>query len=189
MKKIFLIGMILIMSINLTACGKEEEVKFSIEKIGELTTLECYYHLVAEYEDDALPVLGLVSDIGYKKVWIECDGVAEYGIDVDDIKKEQKSHKIKVTIPKAKVHGIRIIVDSISDPIYDSGLFTSNASTENESEAMASAEKRLNDLANKNEDMMKQAQENAQETIERLFDQFKDEHGEEYEMEFVMEKE
>lgn len=183
MKKIFLFGMVLIFGLNLSACGKEKEpVEISIKEIGELTTLECYYHLIAEYKDDSLPVLGLVSDIGYKKVWIECDGVVEYGIDIDEVEEKQKGNKITIELPKVKIQGTKIIVDSISEPVYDSGLFTSNASTENESEAMKSAEEELETLAKENKDMMKQAKENAKESIRAFVDKVAEETGEKYEI-------
>ncbi len=184
MKRLFLIGMFLILSLNLTACGKEkEETEFSIKEIGELTTLECYYHLVAEYKDDSLPVLGFVSDIGYKKVWIECDGVVEYGIDMDEMDDPKRDgNKITIELPEAKIQGTKIVVDSISEPVYDSGLFTSNASTENESEAMKSAEKELETLAKENKDMIKQARENAKETISAFVDKVAESDGKEYEI-------
>ena len=56
----------------------------AVDKICELATLKCYYHDVAEYEKQAEGLFKYRPfKYGYKKVWIEYDGIVEVGIDVN----------------------------------------------------------------------------------------------------------
>ena len=82
-------------------------VEFSaVDKICELSTLRCYYHDVAEYEKqpDGLFQYGLFK-YGYKKFWIEYDGIVELGIDVDKVQVNQpdENNIVYVYVPDARI--------------------------------------------------------------------------------------
>lgn len=53
----------------------------AVHEICELATLRCYYHDVAEFEKQSN---GLFN-YGYKKFWIEYDGIVDVGIDVGKV--------------------------------------------------------------------------------------------------------
>ena len=57
-----------------------------VSKICELATLKCYYHDVAEETvEPAAPFRYGLFRFGYKKFWIEYDGIVELGIDADKV--------------------------------------------------------------------------------------------------------
>lgn len=70
-------------SFALVGCSSQEQksADFSgVQSVAELATLKCYYHNVAKAEQD-----GGLFDIGYKKVWVEYDGIVEVGVDVSQV--------------------------------------------------------------------------------------------------------
>ena len=70
----------------------------------ELASLECYYHNVSNWTQDAY---GLFAFTGYgeKKIWIEYDGIVRVGINAGSVKisNPDKDDVITVTMPAAKV--------------------------------------------------------------------------------------
>lgn len=92
-------------SFALVGCSSQEQksADFSgVQSVAELATLKCYYHNVAKAEQD-----GGLFDIGYKKVWVEYDGIVEVGVDVSQvtISEPDAEGKVRVHIPDAKILG------------------------------------------------------------------------------------
>ena len=99
----------------------------AVDKICELATLKCYYHNVVEDEKqpDGLFKYGLFQ-YGYKKFWIEYDGIVNIGVDVGEvvINKPNENGVVKIYVPKAKILDVDVDEESISDIIADTGVFT-----------------------------------------------------------------
>lgn len=66
-----------------------------VNRICELSTLRCYYHDVASFKDNPKPIFkyGLFK-YGYKKYWMEYEGIVEIGIDMDEVEVNQPNKKI-----------------------------------------------------------------------------------------------
>ena len=120
---LLIVVLLIIIFVNRKTELNTKSQMYSIEKICELATLECYYHDVAEFRQDATGVF----KIGYKKYWIEYNGIVKYGVDAKDIKvnKPDKNGVVKVFIPEAKILSVDVDINSMSDPIVDTGMFTS----------------------------------------------------------------
>ena len=93
-----------------------EKPDFSeVTKIGELATLKCFYHNVAEYEKqpDGLFQYGLFQ-VGYKKFWFEYTGTVEMGIDISKVKVGQPDEAGIVRVYLPEVEKFRVNQDSTS---------------------------------------------------------------------------
>ena len=145
-------------------------VEFSaVDKICELSTLRCYYHDVAEYEKqpDGLFQYGLFK-YGYKKFWIEYDGIVELGIDVDKVQVNQpdENNIVCVYVPDARIIDVNADKDTMSDPIVETGKFTS-ITTEEKTKAFSDAQKTMRENAESNNALLKQAKVNAMKLLEQ----------------------
>ena len=145
-------------------------VEFSaVDKICELSTLRCYYHDVAEYEKqpDGLFQYGLFK-YGYKKFWIEYDGIVELGIDVDKVQVNQpdENNIVYVYVPDARIIDVNADKDTMSDPIVETGKFTS-ITTEEKTKAFSDAQKTMRENAEANNALLKQAKINAMKLLEQ----------------------
>ena len=145
-------------------------VEFSaVDKICELSTLRCYYHDVAEYEKqpDGLFQYGLFK-YGYKKFWIEYDGIVELGIDVDKVQVNQpdENNIVYVYVPDARIIDVNADKDTMSDPIVETGKFTSTT-TEEKTKAFSDAQKTMRKNAEANNALLKQAKVNAMKLLEQ----------------------
>lgn len=152
---------------------KEEVVDpdFSkVDKICELATLRCFYHDVAEYEKqpDGLFKFGLFQ-YGYKKFWLEYDGIVEVGIDADKVQVGKPDEKgvVNVYVPEARILSVDADEESMSDkPISDTGLFTT-IKTEEKIKAYAKAQENMEKKAKNDKSILKEAHNNAKDLIEQ----------------------
>ena len=154
--------------------NKQEELfdtnEFSaVDKICELATLKCYYHDVAELEKspEGFFKYGL-AQYGYKKLWMEYDGIVEVGIDVNEVKVSapDKDGVVQIYVPEAKILDVSAEIDSMKDPILDTGWFTS-ITTEEKAEAFAAAQENMKKEAQSNGSILSQAQNNAKELLKQ----------------------
>lgn len=141
----------------------------AVDKICELATLKCYYHDVAEFEKDAegLFKYGLAK-YGYKKLWMEYDGIVQVGIDVNEVKvsSPDKNGVVQIYVPEAKILDVSAQIDSMKDPITDTGWFTS-ITTEEKAQAFAAAQANMKEEAQANGSILSQAQNNAKELLKQ----------------------
>lgn len=141
----------------------------AVDKICELATLKCYYHDVAEFEKDAegLFKYGLAK-YGYKKLWMEYDGIVQVGIDVNEVKvsSPDKNGVVQIYVPEAKILDVSAQIDSMKDPITDTGWFTS-ITTEEKAQAFAAAQANMKEEAQSNGSILSQAQNNAKELLKQ----------------------
>lgn len=166
----------------------QENVEFSaIDKICELATLRCYYHNVAEDEKqpDGLYKYGWFK-YGYKKFWIEYDGIVEVGIDVGEVEVSPPDEQgtIEISIPDAKILNLYPNEDSMSEAIYEKGVFT-DITTEEKSIAFAKAEATMRENAESDESILTQAKENAKKLLEQYVVNMGKQIGQEYQVKWI----
>ncbi len=138
-----------------------------VSRICELATLKCYYHNVAEYENQA-PIFkyGLFR-YDYKKFFIEYSGIVEVGIDANQIVIGEPSADgtVEVHVPEAQILNVYADKDSLSEPISDVGLFT-KVSAEEIATAFAEAQQAMREGAENDTSILSQAQQNAKDLLE-----------------------
>lgn len=138
-----------------------------VSRICELATLKCYYHNVAEYENQA-PIFkyGLFR-YDYKKFFIEYSGIVEVGIDASQIVISEPSADgtVEVHVPEAQILNVYADKDSLSEPISDVGLFT-KVSAEEIATAFAEAQQAMREGAENDTSILSQAQQNAKDLLE-----------------------
>ena len=107
-----------------------------------MATLKCFYHNVAEYEKqpDGLFQYGLFQ-YGYKKMWMEYDGVIIMGIDASKVKINgpDENNVVQIYVPEARVMNAEPDQDTMGEPIVDTGVFT-KITIEEEAKALTDAQ-------------------------------------------------
>lgn len=184
-------AMALLVSIFVVFCfsgcsGEERESDFSeINSICELATLKCYYHNVAKAENEASGLFKFLG-AGYKKIWTEYSGVVELGIDVNkmSVSGPDRSGNIQITIPDAEVLSVTPDEDSMSEPLTDTGLFT-KITKEEETAALAEAQKNMEETARQDHALLNQAKERAKNLIEGYVKNVGEQVGREYTVEWI----
>lgn len=189
---VFIMGCIVI-GINVFDSKKKEETiqpEFSaVNQICELATLKCYYHDVAEYEkqpDGFLP--NLFFKYGYKKFWIEYDGIIEVGIDASNVKVNEPDANglVKIYVPEAKILNVDADLDSMKKPVSDTGIFTDITANE-ESEAFSKAQATMKDNAQNDTNILKQAHDNARELLKQYVIRVGEQTGQTFTVEWISE--
>lgn len=167
----FLYGREIIENVNYYLSKEDIESEISeseIKSIGELATLKAYYHNVAEYNQDSAGVFkyGLFQ-YGYKKCWIEYDGIVQMGVDANQIQVQQpdENNVVQIYMPEAQVLSVDADENSISDPITEAGKFT-KITLEEKNQAYANAQTEMEEDAKKDTRLLNKAQSNAKKMIE-----------------------
>lgn len=170
---------------------KKEEpviVEFSaVDRICELATLRCYYHDVAEYEKepDGLFKYGLFK-YGYKKLWMEYDGIVEIGIDVNEVQVNQPDENgvVRIYVPEARVINIEADENSMSDPILETGKFTT-VTSEEKAKAFSAAQATMKENAENDDSILAQSRENAKALLKQYVIRVGEQIGQQYTVEWV----
>ncbi len=179
---LLIVVLLIIIFVNRKAELNTKSQIYSVEKICELATLECYYHDVAEFRQEAT---GLFQ-IGYKKYWIEYNGIVKYGVDAKNVKvnKPDKNGVVKIFVPEAKVLSVNVDKNSMSDPIVDTGLFTS-VSIEEKNKAYNQAQETMRTNAENDDMLLSQARNNAKKLIEQYIISVGKQIDKEYSVEWI----
>lgn len=186
--RVTVIALIFMMSVCcLTGCANQKiEADFSgINSVCELATLKCYYHNVAKAETEASGLLKWLGT-GYKKIWTEYSGVVELGIDVNQvsISRPDADGVVKITIPNAKILNVYLDEESMSEPLTDTGFLT-KITKEEETAALAEAQKNMEETAKSNSALLVQAKERAKNLIEGYVKNVGVQIGKEYLVEWI----
>ncbi len=195
--------MVLLIIADLVLCGafvltgilnkKEAEdrqiTKPNIQKICELATLECYYHNVSDWGQDAYGIFGSLG-YGKKKIWIEYDGIVYIGIRGEQVKVSEpdKDNVITVTIPEATVLGKDLdenTIQEITSDVTVMGLFTDRVNSDDRLKALAGAQEEMVKTANNNGALLNEARELAKVIIERNIVAAGEAGGKHYTVRFV----
>lgn len=187
-KKFTCIILITLLSINcLLGCGSQKQKPdfSSIKSVCELSTLKCYYHNVATYEKNAHGLLKVFGS-GYKKIWIEYSGIVNLGIDINkvDISEPDTNNVITIKIPDAEVQSTSLDQSTLSEPLTDKGVFT-KITTEEKTEALASAQQNMKETAQKDTSLLAQAKEHAKLILQGYINNLGEEFNEEYTIKWV----
>lgn len=187
-KKIVPILLVCCISISaLVGCSSEKKTAdFSgINAVCELATLKCYYHNVAKAETKASGLFKWLGT-GYKKIWTEYSGIVELGIDVNkvSIAEPDKSGVVKITIPDAEILDVDLDEESMSETLTDTGFLT-KVTKEEETAALAEAQKNMEETAQENRALLNQAKERAKNIIEGYVKNVGEQLGETYTVEWV----
>ena len=157
----------------------------NIQRICELATLECYYHNVSNWSQDAYGLLGY----GEKKVWIEYDGMVRVGINAGGIKisEPDKDDVITVTIPAATILEKDLDENTIREITSDRTVlfFTDQVNTEDRRKALAAAQNDMEESASQNAMILGEAQERAKKIIERNLLAAGEASGKHYKIKFI----
>ncbi len=167
---------------------KTSEVEFSsVNQICELATLRSYYHDVAgdEKQPDGLFKYGLFK-YGYKKFWIEYDGIVELGIDGNEVEVNHQNDDniVYVYVPDAKILNVTADNESMSDPIVETGMFTS-ITIEEKTKAFSAAQKTMKENAESDKILLNQAKNNAKILLKQYIVTVGQKIGKEYTVEWL----
>lgn len=177
----------------LTGCSTEKpeeavkEPDFSnAGYICELSTLDVYYHNVAVASQDASGAFFGIGEIGYKRMWFEYSGVVSLGVDVSrvQISPPDENNVVTITMPEAEIMRVDVDERSLTDPIIETGWFTS-FSTEEKAEALSLAQTNMLETANQDESLKFQARQRAMEMLEAYVQNVGELMGEDYTVKWV----
>lgn len=161
----------------------------AVNKVCELATLRCYYHDVAEYEKqpDGLFKYGLFQ-YGYKKFWIEYDGIVEIGIDVGQVQVNEPDENgaVKIYVPKAEILNINADPESMSEVVADTGKFTEITALE-KADAFSEAQTTMKSNAENDSSILTQAHNNAKELLKQYVVNVGEQMGQHYTVEWISE--
>lgn len=153
----------------------------SISDICELATIRSYYHNVAVYEQEPEGAAKVISDIltwpfnqllktGYKQFWLEYSGIVEIGVDLKadnlQINNPDAGGVVDVYVPDAKVLNVDADENSLSDPLDETGLFTTITAKER-SDTYAAAQDAMRQEAENDKALLRRAKNNAKILLER----------------------
>jgi len=129
----------------------------------------------------------LFFNMGYKKIWIEYEGTVKFGIDAKKVKigKPNSNGVVKVYVPKAEIIGEpNIIKNKLGDPITDTGFLTS-VSPQEKTDAIAYAQEKMVETAEKDTQTKVLAEQRAKELIKNYIIETGKGLGETYTVEFI----
>lgn len=171
----------------------------SISDICELATLRSYYHNVLVHEEKLDGATKVISDIltwpfnqllktGYKQFWLEYSGIVEIGIDLKAdkilINYPDAGGVVDIYMPEAKVLNVDSDESSFSDPLDETGLFTTITSRER-SEAYAAAQDNMWQEAENDQALLRRAKSNAKILLEQYIVNLGKEMGVDYTIKWV----
>lgn len=175
---------------GMTGCSNNvteiETSNFSaISSVCKLATLKCYYHNVARDENQSKGRFNFLQT-GYKKVWVEYEGIVDVGVDVNKVKIETPDTNgvVKVVIPDAEILSIDLDENSISEPLTDHGFLTWITMDEKTS-ALAAAQENMKESAVANQALLNQAKERAKDIIEDYIKNVGQEMGKDYTVQWI----
>lgn len=174
MKKTISLCLVIVMMGVLCSCGKKEEPKVEqIKAICELSTIKAYYNNVAKSRKDAGKNWWNVLEKD-REFWIEYDGVAEIGIDMDKVTMEIDGDTVYVTMPKAELLDARIVRETFDESCYitsgDSWWDRNKITTEDQQYAINEAQAKMRESVESNKGLFERAERVAKETIQNYFD-------------------
>lgn len=193
MKKIIiLISSVLIFCVFIAGCSQEVTTQnvqpdiVQIRSICNLATLECYYHNVAKstkeagswFQDD-------------REFWIEYTGMAKVGIDMSKVTIEINNDVVTVFLPDAKLLSINILEETLNEDSYvmseDGLIFKNKITADDQTSAINTAQKQMEDSVKSNSALLANAQGRAQTLIENYINNLGEISGVNYTIKWVYE--
>ena len=172
------------------SCGQTEKIALDSEPqssqmkaICELSTMECYYHNVAKYnEEDASGFLIWTKD---KNFWVEYSGIVKVGIDASQLQMNVKENIVTISIPKAKILGSKVDLESLTENSFYIDKDSAKIEAKDQTEAFKVAEEYMVKKASNDTTLLSNAQQRAQILLEDYVNNIGDVTGMEYEIKWV----
>ena len=166
MKKVFAFILALCLSVCFIGCTEQEPKTVDpqisqMKAICELAVMECYYHNVAKFFDEA--------EHWYekdKKFWVEYSGVVKLGVDASQISISAEGTNVTVTIPEATVLDCIVDSESLTPESYIVDKSSADIKAEDEIAAIALAQDALWETALQDRIMLSSAQQRTQLLLE-----------------------
>ncbi|MBP3720541.1 MAG: DUF4230 domain-containing protein [Clostridia bacterium] len=151
----------------------------AVNYLCELATLRCFYHDVGEFEYRLEGVSKILSDIalwpfnelirpGYKRLWVEYDGIVEYGIDtktdVIQVNDPDEHGVVEIYLPEAKVLSVDAADDTFA--IYEDTGFLVSITAEEQTKVFAETQRNMKEKASQDQAMLRRARSNARAILE-----------------------
>lgn len=156
-----------------------------VKRICELATLECYYHNVAEKENQ--------PDHWWNKIWkekkyfFEYEGIIKIGIDFDKVEISQPDEKgvVRIFVPQARVlDGDHVVVETIGDLISEKGALV-KITTEERAKLLGETQEIMKKNAEEDEALLNQAQQKAKDLLEKYVTTVGEGLGQSYTVEWI----
>ena len=200
-------GLLLIPGPEQTAEKLQLTDSAAVNYLCELATLRCFYHDVGEFEYRLEGVSKILSDIalwpfnelirpGYKRLWVEYDGIVEYGIDTktDVIQvNDPDEHGVVASAEPETVVSVPVLpamnvftadqlsslyvhvseakvlsVDAADDTfaIYEDTGFLVSITAEEQTKVFAETQRNMKEKASQDQAMLRRARSNARAILE-----------------------
>jgi hypothetical protein len=172
-------GLLLIPGPEQTAEKLQLTDSAAVNYLCELATLRCFYHDVGEFEYRLEGVSKILSDIalwpfnelirpGYKRMWVEYDGIVEYGIDtktdVIQVNDPDEHGVVEIYLPEAKVLSVDAADDTFA--IYEDTGFLVSITAEEQTKVFAETQRNMKEKASQDQAMLRRARSNARAILE-----------------------
>lgn len=179
MKKLIAAVLLAVAILGLCGCAKENEDSVreeDIRAICELATLECYYNNVAVVNKEKDNIFQ--KD---RKMWIEYEGKATIGIEMEEVEIKVTGNVVNVTIPDAKLLSLDYTFNENSYISSADGWLSSNEiSTKDQQDAMVTAQEKMKQEILSNESLFIKAEDKAKTLIENYIVKMGEAAGQEY---------
>ena len=193
-KKIFIIGIMLLTVLIMCSCSAEKKVInepeiTQIRSICNLATLECYYHNVAKSVKTAGEGIAHWGE-KERKFWIEYTGVAKVGVDMSKVTMEMDGTNVIISIPDAELMNISVEESTLNEESYISsadGLNSNKITAEDQTAAIENAQKEMEESVKNNSALLLSAQSRVKDLIKNYIDRLVEVSGVEYKITWVYE--
>lgn len=145
MKKVISTVLLVLMSLSLVACGKNEDEKKEIipqssqmKSICELATMDCYYHNVAKYNEE----------------------------DASLVNVEVKDDTVTITLPPAKILGCKVDESTLTEDSFIVAKDSAKVEAEHQTAAFQEAQDNMRKEAEKDTVLLASAQQRAQKLLD-----------------------
>ncbi len=192
MKKICVILSLLLLLSSLPACSSTEsshlqniEPKVTqMKAICQLATLECYYHNVAKYYEEAVEGFGPWTKD--RRFWVEYDGIVTLGVDTSDLKMEIDGTTVYITEPRAIIISVKVDADSLNkDGSFYVDVDSAKTTAEHEQKAYAEAQSKMRESAENDTALLESAKQRAMSLLEDYVQNIGNAIGKQYSVRWV----
>ena len=173
MKRTISIVLILAIAFCLVSCGKNNNAELNTEDIHaicELATIKCYYNNVAQIEKKKDNIFQK-----NRKMWIEYEGEAVIGINMEKLEIKLKNDSVDITMPKAEILSINPKKETLNEKSYvvsaDGFLFKNKITTEDQEAAITKGQTEMRNAVNNNTALFVKAENKAKELIKNYIEQ------------------
>lgn len=188
MKKIISLCLVTVIIGTFCSCGKKEDPKVEqVRAICELSTIKAYYNNVAKSTKEAGKNWWNVLEKD-REFWIEYDGVAEIGIDMDKVSIEIDGDIVYVTMPDAELLNTRIVRETFDESCYitsaDRWWDHNKITTEDQQGAINKAQAKMSESVKENKGLFERSERVAKDTIQNYFNKLNNITGSNFKVEW-----